>query len=337
MANNCSNPQCEVAETGRCLEGFGEIPECPTYNAAQVEPAETKSETTPKAAQEYTDDSVNLLGQLTLDAEYTDAFLKKNGGRVIACVGPTNVGKTTLFASLYDLFLEGAIEQWHFGGSATIYPFEQLCHSARAPSKRRKADTPRTFASEGLSFYHLALYSDSQPRVDLYLADRAGEIYSKAADSSDVCTSLAEISRADTILLLVDAESLIAPSKKHLVKRQTLSIVEAFTKENMLDQVTQLIVTLTKFDLAIAKGKGDEATSEHSKIIASTREILGPKIKVSGEIIAARPESTQVSKPGQGLPSLLNSLILSAPVKRVSYIQKPASSNRTFLNPEFAL
>lgn len=337
MANNCSNPQCQVSETGRCLEGFEEIPECPTYNAARVEPAETMSEATPKAVQEPTDDSVNLFGQRTLDAVYTDTFLKKNGGRVIACVGPTNVGKTTLFASLYDLFLEGTVGQWHFGGSATIYPFEQICHSARAPSRRKKAETPRTSASEGLSFYHLALYSDSQPRVDLYLADRAGEVYSKAADSSDECASLTEISRADTILLLVDAESLIDPSTKHLVRRQTLSIVDAFSTESMLNQVTQLIVTLTKFDLALVKGKGDDAIAEHSKIITSTKEMLGPNILVSGEVIAARPESTQVSEPGQGLPSLLNSLILSAPPKRETYIQKPARTNRTFLNPEFAL
>ncbi|WP_444884843.1 TRAFAC clade GTPase domain-containing protein [Microbulbifer sp. PSTR4-B] len=337
MAGKCSNPQCQIEETGLCLEGFEDLGDCSSYNGDLVEEVLQSPADTVPAIQELAEDKINLMGRLPLDPETADALLKNKGGRIIACVGPANVGKTTLFASLYDLLQEGPIVNWNFGGSATIYPFEELCHSARSTSRRDRPETPRTFASDGLNFYHLSLYDKSSNREELFLADRAGELYSNAADSSQACEQLYEVSRADIVLMLVDAESLGDKAKRHLAKRQALNIIQAFSESAMINEGTKVIITLTRYDLAVKAESNELATTEHQRIIDSAKETLGPGITVVGEIIAARPDSIESVEPGQGIPSLLGSIVDHKVPKAKIAPNDPEKASRTFLDQEFAL
>ncbi len=336
MAGKCSNPQCQIEETGLCLEGFEDLGDCSSYNGDLVEEVSQSPEDSVPAIQELTENKISLMGRLPLDPETADTLLKNKGGRIIACVGPANVGKTTLFASLYDLLQAGPIANWSFGGSATIFPFEELCHSARSTSGRDRPETPRTFASDGLTFYHLSLYDKSSNREELFLADRAGELYSNAADSSQACEQLYEVSRADVILILVDAESLGNKTKRHLAKRQALNIIEAFSESAMINAGTKVIITLTRYDLAVKNESNELATTEHKRIIDSARDTLGPSIHVTGEIIAARPDSIESVEPGQGLPSLLESIIDHNIPKAKLARHDSEKASRTFLDPEFA-
>tara|TARA_Y100000815_G_C13299089_1_gene483902 strand:- start:82 stop:1095 length:1014 start_codon:yes stop_codon:yes gene_type:complete len=337
MARRCSNPQCQIEETGHCLEGFEDLEDCSSYNGDLVEEVSQSPENTVSATRELTEDKITLLGRLPLDPESADALLKNTGGKIIACVGPANVGKTTLFASLYDLLQKGPIANWSFGGSATIYPFEELCHSARSTSGRDRPETPRTFASDGLNFYHLSLYERSGNREELFLADRAGELYSNAADSSQACEQLLEVRRADIVLMLVDAESLGDKAKRHLAKRQTLNVIQAFSASSIINTGTKVIITLTRYDLAVKNESNALATAEHERIIESARETLGPGITVAGEIIAARPDFIERIEPGQGVPSLLKSIVDHKIPKAKLARNSSEKASRTFLDPEFAL
>jgi hypothetical protein len=340
MTVSCSNPQCQIAETGICLDGFSDVTECPNYGSEPTtEVTEDSDSGFEPSASESEDVNVHFFeGQSKLSPKGADSLLKKNGGRIVACVGPTNVGKTTLFASMYDLLQIGPIANWNFGCSETVYPFEELCHLARSTSKRHKADTPRTSALEGLNFYHLALRNNETPRVDLFLADRAGEYYNSAADNSEACSELFEVSRADVILLLVDAESLGNNATKHLTKRQALRMIEAFADANMLEKTAKIIITLTRFDLAQENGTEKIACTEHAKIIESATQILGPTPEVIGKIVAARPESLKSSQPGEGIADLLDAIIHSFQPKTPVFVDASrAIPSRTFLDPEFSL
>jgi len=58
---------------------------------------------------------------------------------VVAIIGPTDAGKTSLIASLYDLLQEGPVAGIGFARSLTLHAFEQACHDARAALATRRS------------------------------------------------------------------------------------------------------------------------------------------------------------------------------------------------------
>jgi len=175
----CSNPECTVATTGRCVEGFAELTDCPHYGRE----IPTTVETTDDASKLASDAELELPSGEPLSVAAATDILRAHANRVIAVIGPMESGKTTLVASLYDVFQNGLFGGFSFMSSETLPAFEQRCHLARAASNRTTPNTERTSRSHGLKFYHLGLSLDHVRRVDLLLSDRSGEDFRVAADS----------------------------------------------------------------------------------------------------------------------------------------------------------
>ena len=160
MANNdndkaaaiCANPDCRVVETGRCVEGF-ELSACSHYGRKLEETSETGrgSEKKPSAPS-----YIVLPGADTLPLAEASSLLRRGDARVIAIIGPRDAGKTSLIASLYELFQEGPVSEIGYAQSQTLHAFERACHDARAASRRTTPHTYRTSRGE-VQFYHLDL------------------------------------------------------------------------------------------------------------------------------------------------------------------------------------
>src|ERR1700681_3664985 len=110
----CANPDCRVADDGKCVEGY-ELSKCPFYgkSAEEVTPAaEEVGERTQTS-------SIALSLGNSLDAPSASGLMRRSLSRVVGIVGSFDSGKTSLIAGLYDLFQLGTVGNVKFAGSAT--------------------------------------------------------------------------------------------------------------------------------------------------------------------------------------------------------------------------
>src|SRR5258708_13883849 len=64
--------------------------------------------------------------------------------RLIVVAGPVGAGKTTLIATLHDLFQTGKVGDYAFAWSTTLPAFEARCHLSRIHSHRAVPETEHT-------------------------------------------------------------------------------------------------------------------------------------------------------------------------------------------------
>src|SRR5687767_6400391 len=100
MPASCTQAACPVIKTGQCIEGLKPT-ECPNYIAEGV--------VVPVAQVVARKDVVELPSGAALDAAGTYEIGREAIPRVVLLAGEERCGKTTLIASLYELFQEGAV------------------------------------------------------------------------------------------------------------------------------------------------------------------------------------------------------------------------------------
>ena len=216
----CRNQDCRVSETGKCVEGLAPD-KCPhvVRDAAGPQPAEASD-----AKEEHASaPDIRLSKSERLALSDASAVLRSAPTRVVAIIGPTSCGKTSMIASLCDLFQQGKVGSLQFAGSRTLFAFEQACHHARAASRRTSPESEHTSLASGLGFYHLAMRKAASSNIlHLLLADRSGEDYRSAADDPSISGEFVEIRRADTVAVLVNGELLLDLKARHNVRHEII-------------------------------------------------------------------------------------------------------------------
>ena len=251
------------------------------------------------------DDAVLLRGGDDMDVTTADAFLRTRRARVVALIGGNDIGKTTLLASLYEMAGLDKLEDFAFAGCETLRGFEERCHLSRAASNRPDPDTQRTPRATGLRFLHLRLLKQGR-LLDLLFADRAGEDYVEMLDLP-TAMDMPELSRADSIALLVDGADLSQPGRRQLqltrirrfwmmlqqnevVPRRGLSIQIVLTKLDLLQKSNDEAAGLVAFESLFGEILDHQATD---------------KLSVTRHHVAARPENPSNVKRWTGLEELL--------------------------------
>ena len=187
-------------------------------------------------------------------------MLRRGVSRVIAVVAPKDAGKTTLIASVFELFLRGPIGPFQFSGSRTMYAFERACHPSRGVSRNVRPKTERTLLTT-VNFYHAALSRLGGPVLDLVVADRNGEDYGTAADDASAVEDFVEIRRADTITFLIDGQQLADPVTRNTVGFEMLAIVQALADGGAIEGRPRVALVLTKLDDIERSDNGERARS----------------------------------------------------------------------------
>ncbi|MFK5914134.1 MAG: hypothetical protein QM484_07150 [Woeseiaceae bacterium] len=291
---SCSNPDCRIAETGKCVEGL-EISACPhqkktdgVSNTATPEIVKDES----KASLEHVDVLIASGDVLTI-SEATDV-LCSGPSRVISVIGPQDAGKTTFGLSLYEAFQNGSFNTCSFAGSLTLPAFEQRCHNARVESRREHPETPRTSLSDGLGFLHLAIRSNGAERIELLISDRAGEYYTAVANSEENCDSLHEVSRADNVLFFLDGNK-FASNERHGIKHELLMSIATLVENNVLSTGHQVSLVLSKFDKIVSLDNFEQIEKEFAKLTKNIRDRFGTQLgEIKSYKIAARSENNAV-------------------------------------------
>ncbi|RJR40218.1 MAG: hypothetical protein C4576_20180 [Desulfobacteraceae bacterium] len=294
MNISCPNPDCRVAETGKCVEGFN-VEECPHQKSAVAEPESPDQHASSDASgtQERPSDFFVASGNILTIAEATNV-LRSGTTRVITIIGPSKSGKTTFGVSLYDAFQNGTFDRWSFGGSLTLPAFEKRCHLARAESGKSSPDTQRTPLSDGLGFLHLAIYSNETRRVNLLISDRSGEFYTAVADSQEDIKKVYEVARADYVLFLLDGEKL-ASDERHGVKSDLMIVLETFVEGGILGKYHRVGIALTKYDLVLNSGLRERVENDFNRLLESIRKrYASALLEINATKIAARPTNNLV-------------------------------------------
>lgn len=299
---NCSNRECRVAETGRCVEGL-DLSNCPHYGrSANFTEAAVEVETPADH-----DVGLRLPGADTLTPEGASGVLRRNDARVIAVVGPKGAGKTSLVASLYDLFQEGEVGGAKYARSDTLHAFELACHDARMASRRSEPDMERTPHGE-VRFYHLHLTGGPAGRgLSFLLGDRAGEEYRAVADDADELDPFPEIVRADTVTVLVDGQRLQDNGARHNLQSEVMMILQGLKDGGVLGMGQQLLLVLTKLDAVQASPHQDRAKADFKALGAKIGRFFGESFnRIATCQVAASPKTTDVKR-GLGVAEVLAS------------------------------
>lgn len=296
----CSNPDCKIAETGKCVEGL-DPSACGNYG----KPLRVL-DIAPEAEEGAGPKMVSLPHADRLAPGEARDLLPEARARVIAIVGPHDSGKTSLIASLYDQLQEGPIVPFAFRGSQTLHAFEQACHDARAASQRGTPHSERTRRGE-VRFFHLGLlHQESGEALNLLLGDRAGEEYREAGDDTTLAAEFIEVERADVLTLLVDGKRLAQDGHRHNVREELLLIVQALKDAEIVPNGARLAIVLTKFDAVIASPNAKRVEADLATAVSRLNAHFADCFaKIEVFRVAASPTEHGVTR-GTGVAELLN-------------------------------
>jgi hypothetical protein len=255
----CRQEACPVEKTGKCLEGFEKLEECPHFitppeleeikEIAKVEVAELPKE-------------IEFLDGDGFSPETATSITGAAVTRLIILAGAAESGKTTLLASLYGCFQEGPFAGYLFAGSQTLMGFERRCHLSRITSGREKPDTERTKPGSEKNLLHLRVRIEdlSRPAQNLLLSDISGETFRLAKDSTDEVLKLEMLKRADYFVLLLDGDKLSQQKTRQETFIDGVSLLRSCLDAKILGKNSFVNVLFTKWDLI-------EDNSDKAKIL----------------------------------------------------------------------
>lgn len=297
----CDNPDCKVAQDGRCIEGL-ELGACTHYGKALViveRPAPTMSAKPPPG--------VRLPGADALTRGEAQALLRSQRCNVIALVGPFDSGKTSLIAGAYDLFQHGPVGGYAFAGSSTLRSFELACHDTRRASKRKKPKMERTQTGDA-TYFHLDLVSSRcQDKRAALFANRSGEDYIDAQSDPSLVKDYVELHRADVLTVLADGEHLLDLGLRHQVKNDICLSLRAFQEAGGTRPWQRVAVVLTKLDAVLKDEAKTERTLQFFEgIVQDVRDQFTKHfIEIQSFRVAASPQSATAAR-GTGMVDLLS-------------------------------
>lgn len=335
----CNNPDCNYDKDGVCIDGLTNE-DCPNLvDFSQLELVspelvmESESIETRKTQHLQAETTkISFCGQSPLSIDQAQAMLKDRLGKVISFVGPVGVGKTTLISSLYDVFSKQSEVPVVFGGSDTLYAFENLCHHARVTSRSSSVSTPRTSSTEGVGFYHLSVQDSQQKRQEFFLADRSGESYSEMINNISLGNNFKELLRSDLLLFMVDSSDLGDKGKRHKTRRTTQKLIQSLFESNVLPANTNCTLVLTKFDLVSGTEGETLCLSEAKRVVNSVQSYLDTPIDILP--ISARPETEEGESPDCFIALWTKLEQLQRPKKKIKINEY--KTKRSFHNLELA-
>ncbi len=292
-SQTCSNPDCQITENGSCLQGHDPVASCPNFGGEQV--AAQPNEQDDQVPELAPIAPVSNMAQLPTGQPFSqgqlDTFLLQKPAHLVAIVGDTSSGKSTLLCALYDQFARGGFADLTFAGSATLMAFEKVAHYSRAVSGATVPDTERTFLSQGLQYYHLATVADKDAcgQINLFMSDRAGETYRAGLDQPSQLLALQELRLARTVAVLIDGARLARMEEQHQVLENVRQLVRSMMDSGALNVGQHLQIVLTKRDEVERSGRAESLVANALDVVTRlTRDFGHGLASVNFYEIAAR-------------------------------------------------
>ena len=247
--------------------------------------------------------------------------------RLIVLAGAIDSGKTTLLASIYEMFQEAPLAGYLFAGSLTLPALERRCHLARIASSRSTPDTERTKVTDD-TLLHLRVRAEdcSRPSQDVLFTDLGGERFRLAKDSTDECRRLELLLRADHFVLLIDGAKLASLADRHQAHVSAGSLLRSCLDAEMLGPHSYVDVLFAKWDL-VAPELGKHRLKKFLEEVRSQfkERFAGRVARLRFFEVAARPTEPGLLF-GHNLDQVVPSWIEDAPCRRYSEAEFAGSS-----------
>jgi hypothetical protein len=156
-----------------------------------------------------------------------------------------------------------------------------------------------------VSFYHLEVGGGAAGTgLVLLLGDRAGEEYREAADDVTVVAGFAEITRADTITVLVDGERLLGGAR-HNMRSDITMMLQGIHDGEGFRQGARLALVLTKLDAIRASTEAERPLRDFQTLVNDVRRLFGGALgRIEAFEVAASPKTDALPR-GTGVGALL--------------------------------
>jgi energy-coupling factor transporter ATP-binding protein EcfA2 len=252
-----------------------------------------------------------LFTGLALTISETRAITERAECERVFIIGESGSGKTSLLATIFDLFQMGPIDDNWFAGSYTQPGFEERCHRARVVSQADVPHAEKTI-SKDFNFLHLAVKRKNlitRPAINFLLSDISGERLQQARDSSSAMTDLNIIKSTSNIVYIIDGEKLSQIAEKHVVLFNAKSFIQRALDEQIFNNETELTIIVSKWDILL-----NSPFDFDKEIVGSINMQFKLRLKKLNFLkLAARPISADAGlKFGFGVKELLNHWIESA-------------------------
>lgn len=285
----CHQAGCKISETGRCMEGVEPLTDCPHIDTTKYQqipapsgelanndpPQEGNTNLVIERAGEEDnplpfdpEKDISLFSGEALDFVAAANLAKKKKVRLIAFIGLTDAGKTSLFSSMYDRFLYGEFAGFSFAGTDTAIGFEKRCHHTRLASQEVDPHTPHTSLSGTVAFLHLCVkqIGNEAGNVNLLFTDRSGEEFKNAIDNTSLVSELIELQRADRVVLLIDGKRFADIQDRHAVISDALKMLRVLVDNGVLDHNDKLDIVLSKFDIVETSDRRKAIETDFSRL-----------------------------------------------------------------------
>lgn len=281
----CLNPDCTVAETGKCLVGHENYErDCPHYKAlvdldAQEEPVQLPQELereTP-TVQKY---GRKFWAGSELGLEEAESIMRARYTHLIGLVGPTDVGKTCFLIALYlkASSSDAPLELYRFAGSRSLLGFEERARGARdwqagqIPDKLSEHTILQDPRSPG--FMHLRLTKvDASHTYEILLTDLPGEWFEAAIDDTAAADRLTFLRRADGILFFVDGERLLDAHTRHQEAHMARMLLGRLKEAVQLDTSIPFALLVSKIDKLERKVDENMSIDGVDSVCAEAKEL----------------------------------------------------------------
>lgn len=308
----CNQADCSVAADGECVEGHA-LGECPHSTRRLLDlpgPADAgPSDIDAADGTNSTPRMVPLFSGTELDADEVRLMMAGSLARVIVVAGMPAVGKTTLLATLYQLFHAGPVDGYLFAGSRTQLAFEERCHTARSASKRSSPETERTRPMMDVHYLHLSVRDEQlvKDRTNILITDISGEIFRDAVRNSAAgAESLPVLKRADHFVLLLDTEQLASAAERQRAFADGRQVLRSCIEAGMIGVRTRVQVVFSRWDKANQELVPGSTKEYITRIEAQFTALFAAHLgALSFHRVAARPAAESTLSAGYGVGDLL--------------------------------
>ncbi len=297
----CSNTDCTVAVTDKCLLSHVPIEVCPNVRVGGVGAADDKLAQTSPARPTTTVHHGNELG-----LQQASALLAARYGHLIGVLGAYGTGKTCLLSSLYLLASCGELRpSFLFAGSATLPGFESRLRLLRkwSGSQLPEQIVDHTILADERQpgLLHLVLLQTTPVLVlrELFFTDLPGEWTTDLVKRADKAERLSFLRRADALLITLPSPLLLESRNSQILFGRML--LQRLRDAVGVDPGLPVVLTITRCDKT-----GATVPPAIYQLVEFARE-LG-FLNVSHLPVAAFSDRPDVPS-GMGVASLLDTLL----------------------------
>lgn len=257
--------------------------------------------------------TVTVPSGQALTATEASAVLAQHPAELVVAVAEVDVGKTTLFASVYEHLARAPLGSWTFDGSKSLLGFESRSFDATRESGHSDELTNRTSRDTPRIALHLAVRNASGERRQLLLGDISGEHAATLIDFGDAGDFTPLLRAATRVLVLIDGAKLRSTADQNATLSRIRVLIRAVVEGHDLRAGVPLDLVVTKWDQC---GDADGLAAELDRLLTFTEDRWQP---VSLHRTAARPH-------GEGIAELFTTLLSPRPSRPERVWDAPAAS-----------